>query len=382
MQKMKILHVYKSFDVYNGLIEILTILAQNLDYQKFELGVCVNQYHGNCFGEKFEKLGAKIFNMNIEPGFGSSQHQILELNRFFKNYGPQVVQTHVLKSNLFGTIAAKMAAVPVVITTEMTLKDTAPTAAGRFRDRLVQPFVAYMIKKSDKFMVTSEYIKNQWFKGKNSSHCELIYPPFNLEKYDTAVRTPRMQIESIGKRVGFVGRLSEEKSVETLIRAMAVAREKIPDIGCTIVGTGPLEMQLKKCCDELGVSDIIEFTGYKENSFEALREMDVFVLPSRTEGCPIVILEAMAMGLPVVATDVGGNPELVSHNYNGILVNYGDIQQMADAICGLIINKKKAREIGQNGRRRAFSQFHPSSFSSKMMDMYQQLYNNKNTLEK
>lgn len=382
MQKIKILHVYKSFNVYNGLIEILTILAQNLDHQKFELGVCVNEYQGNTFGEKFEGLGAKIFNLDIKPGLGSNYRLILELNRFFKQYRPDIVQTHVLKANLFGTIAAKMAKVPAVITTEMTLKDTAPTAMKRFRDRLIQPAASFMINRSDKFMVTSEYIKRQWTGDKTNDRLEVIYPPFNLEKYDIAVRTPRNQIESIGKRVGFVGRLSEEKSVETLIKAMGLVISEIADVRCMIVGTGPLESQLRNYCETLNISESIEFTGYKENSFEALREMDVFVLPSRTEGCPIVILEAMAMGLPVVATDVGGNPELVVHNHTGILFSKGDEQKLAEAIIEIVNNRERAREMGQNGRKRAFTRFHPSSFASKMMNVYQQLYEKKIVLEK
>lgn len=377
MQKIKILHVYKSFNVYNGLVEILTILAQNLDHQRFELGICVNEYQGNCFGEKFEKLGARIFNLDIKPGLGSSHRQIMGLCRFFKQYKPDVVQTHVLKANLFGTIAARMAGVPVVITTEMTLKDTASTALRRFRDRLLQPFAAFMINRSDKFMVTSEYIKRQWINRKNSDRLEVIYPPFNLEKYDIAVRTPRKQIESIGRRVGFVGRLSEEKSVDTLIGAMARVIGIMPDVRCTIVGTGPLEERLQAYCESLSIGANVEFTGYKENSFEALREMDVFVLPSRTEGCPIVVLEAMAMGLPVVATDVGGNPELVDHNYTGILVPPADEEKMAEAIGELITDREKARSMGQNGRKRAFSRFHPSTFASSMMTMYQKLYRKK-----
>ncbi len=382
MQKIKILHVYKSFNVYNGLIEILTILAQNLDHQKFELGVCVNEYQENSFGNKFEGLGAKIFNLDIKPGLGYNYRQILELSRFFKQYKPDIVQTHVLKANLFGSIAAKMAKVPAVITTEMTLKDTAPTAMKRLRDCFIQPAALFMINRADKFMVTSEYIKRQWTGFKTNDRLELIYPPFNLDKYDRAVRIPRNQIEFIGKRVGFVGRLSEEKSVDTLIRAMVIVLSEIADVRCMIVGTGPLESQLRSYCETLNISKWIEFIGYKENSFEALREMDVFVLPSRSEGCPIVILEAMAMGLPVVATDVGGNPELVVHNQTGLLFPAGDEQKLADAICELINSREKAREMGQKGRKRAFDKFHPSFFANKMMNMYQQLYEPKSVLEK
>jgi len=382
MQKIKILHVYKSFNTYNGLIEMMTILAQNLDRQKFELGVCVNEYQENTFGKKFEGLGAKIFNLDIKPGMGYNYRQLMELSRFFKQYRPDIVQTHLLNANLYGSIAANMARVPAVITTEMLPIDTAPTAIKRFRDGLIKSAVSFMINRSDKFMVTSEFIKKQWTGNKIKDRLEIIYPPFNLEKYDRAVRTPRNQIDSIGKRVGFVGRLSEEKAVDTLIKAMVMVLSKITDVRCMIVGTGPRENQLRSYCETLNISRSVEFTGYQENSFEALREMDVFVLPSRTEGCPIAILEAMAMGLPVVATDVGGNPELVVHNHTGILIPQGDENKLSDAICELINNRERAREMGQNGRKRAFTTFHPSSFAFKLMAIYQQIYDKKCVVEK
>lgn len=382
MQKLKIVHVYKSFNVYNGLIEILTIMAQNFDYERYEFGVCVNEYEHNPFGEKFQKAGGQIFNLNLKSGLNNKHNEFLALHSFLKQYKPHIIQTHVLKANLYGTIAARMVGVPVIITTEMTLKDTAPTAMHRMRDRIIQPFVSYMIKKSDRFIVTSEYIKNQWMNRGNEKIIEVVYPPFNLEKYDKAVRTPRKKIESIGKMAGFVGRLSEEKSINTLLEAMAIVIKEIPDMGCTIVGTGPMEQRLKSRCDILKISDHIEFTGYMENSFEALREIDVFVLPSRTEGCPIVILEAMAMGLPVVATNIGGNPELVTDNETGLLVPCGDSNRMANAIIELVKNRERARTMGQNGRRRAFSQFNPSSFASKMQMLYQALYDKKCVADK
>jgi glycosyltransferase involved in cell wall biosynthesis len=377
MEKMKIVHVYKSFNVYNGLIEILTILAQNLDHARYELGVCVYEYQENSFGKRFEELGGKIFNLNVPQKLYNEPRGIFALYDFFKKYKPHVVQTHVLKANLYGTMAARMAGVPVVVATEMTLKNIAHSPLSRFRDSLMQPLAGYLIDRADRFMVTSNFIKQEWLNSGNGGHFEVIYPPFNLEKYDEAVRAPRKITPSLGKRIGFVGRLSEEKCVNVLLDAMLEVSRKIPDADLTIVGTGPEEEVLKGHCARLDLGGRVSFTGYKSNSFEALRDMDLFVLPSRTEGCPIVILEAMAMGLPVVATNVGGNPELLEDGVTGILVPLGDSRMMADAIIKLISNNELARQMGQNGRKRAFSNFHPSSFTSKLQILYRQLYDEK-----
>ena len=378
MEKLKIVHVYKSFNIYNGLIEILTILAQNIDHDKYELGVCVNEYQRNTFGDKFEGLGGKIFNLNIPQKIYNEPRSIVALYNFFKSYKPHVVQTHVLKANFFGTIAAKMAKVPVVIATEMTLKDTAPSSVRRIRDKLIQPFAGYFINNCDKFVVTSNYIKNEWARAGTDRSFEVIYPPFNLEKYDQAVRKPRVQTKFPGKRIGFVGRLSEEKSVDLLLESMIRVHKSDSEADLTIVGTGPIEQQLKSYCSKIGLDGCVNFAGYKSNSFEALKEMDVFVLPSRSEGCPIVILEAMAMGLPVVATNVGGNPELVVDNETGFLVPHANSDKMAQAILTLISDRERARTFGQNGRKIAFTKFHPSSFTNKFQTLYEKMYTSKN----
>lgn len=377
MGRIKVVHVYKSFNVYNGLIEILNILAHNMDHTKYELGICVYEYNENDFGKKFQELGGKIYNLNIPSRVYNKHQEFLSLYRFFKEEKPDIVQTHVLKANLYGTIAARLARVPVVIATEMTLKDIASSKFSRLRDRLIQPFVSVIVNKCDRFVVTSNFIQKEWSGSIKKNRFEVVYPPFNLEKYDSAIRTPQSGFRTIGKRIGFVGRLSEEKSVSTLLNAVVTVKKMHPDMELKIVGTGPMEGLLKKQCEVLKIAKNVKFEGYRANSFESLKEMDIFVLPSRTEGCPIVILEAMAMGLPVIATNVGGNPELVINNETGFLIPYDDAEKMAEKILLLIADKEFARHLGQNGRRRAFAEFHPSSFTHKLQDLYNQIYREK-----
>jgi glycosyltransferase involved in cell wall biosynthesis len=376
MSKLKVIHVYKSFNVYNGLIEILTILAQNMNHDLYELGVCVYEYDNNEFGKKFQQLGGKIYNLNISPKLATKHQEFTALYKFFKQHKPDIVQTHVLKANIYGTMAAKMAKVPVIIATEMTLKDIASTRLKRFRDRLLHPIVSLIISKCDRFMVTSEFIKNEWVDSRSKDRFEVIYPPFNLEKYDIANSKPLVTSDSFGKRIGFVGRLSEEKSVKTLINAIAIVVKSYPGVTLSIVGTGPKELELKSLCNELNLNSNITFEGHKANSFESLKNMDVFVLPSRTEGCPIVILEAMAMGLPVIATNVGGNPELVIDGRTGYLVPVDSSECMAASIEKLISNRRLSRELGQNGKNRAFTDFHPYSFTNKLQMLYSHLAGN------
>jgi glycosyltransferase involved in cell wall biosynthesis len=377
MEKLKILHVYKSFNVFNGLVEILTIMAQDIDHERFELGVCVNEYDPSPFGEKFERLGGHIHSLNTGRGWFAELSAFVKLVRFLKRHRPDVVQTHVLKANLVGVLAAKIAGVPVVIATEMTLKDTAPTTGKRIRDRLLHPIATRLINSCDKFVVTGQFIRNEWARDIDPGRCEVIYPPFNLEKMQAALRAPRKLAPNAAKNIGFVGRLSEEKAVHTLLAAFVQVRERVQNSILTIVGTGPLEQELKACASRLGMAEHIHFTGYLPNSFEALKQFDLFVLPSRTEGCPIVILEAMAVGLPVVATRIGGNPELVSDGESGLLVPANDPAAMADAIVKILSEESLAKQMGEKAREHALDCFHPNLFMRHLQGLYLKLYEQK-----
>jgi len=383
MSKAKVIHVYKDFNVYNGLIEILTILAGGIDLDRFDLGVCVFRYEGNSFGNNFERLGGRIFSLDIPKSPGSEIREFRGLYKFFKKYRPDIVQTHVLKSNLFGILAARRAKVPVIIGTEMTLKDIAHTPMTRLRDRLIQPLVGLSLRYSDSFMVTSEYIKNQWYHPGYSEKYRVIYPPFNLEKYRSA------QASSLSAEghpnyhdptIGFVGRLSEEKGVQTLIEAMATIRMKVPRVRLLIAGTGPTEQRLRKSVQDADLGDSISFLGFCSNAFEVMGKLDVFVLPSRTEGCPIVVLEAMAMGVPVVATNVGGTPELVKDNVTGLLVKSDAPAELASSIVQLLTNRERAERMGREGHGRAFGEFHPRQFIEGVQRTYLELLSQKGVI--
>ena len=376
-KRIKVLHIYKDFDIYNGLIEILMILAQNFDHDKFELGVCVFRYGGNSFGDKFEKLGGKIFNLGIPKRTYNEPREISALYRFLKRYQPHIVQTHVLKANLYGTIAAKMARVPVIIGTEMTLKDTAPSTLKRLRDKLLHPVVGSIVRRCDKFMVTSEFIRKEWYHPRYDGKYQVIYPPFNIHKYHEVMSSPLTVEERKGPTIGFVGRLSEEKGIQWLLKAMVKIKQDISDVRLLIVGTGPMEKELRELRDSLELNAQVEFVGYRQNVFEVLRQLDVFVIPSRSEGCPIVVLEAMAMGLPVVASHVGGNPELVHDGETGYLVPYDNLEKMANVVVNLLKDRDKARKMGEKGKELAFTRFHPSNFVRQLQDLYLQLYKGK-----
>jgi glycosyltransferase involved in cell wall biosynthesis len=372
MNKIKIMHVYKSFNVYNGLIEILMILIRHINHDKYEISICVNEYEESNYGKEFEKLGGKIYNLNIRPHLYNETVTFFKLIEKIKEVKPDIVQTHVLKANLIGVLAAKMAGVKKIIATEMTLKDIAETGIKRFRDKLIHPLSALVINRCSMFMVTSESIKDEWNKCIHPEKIHVVYPPFNINKYNVLTNN-RIYRDNSVKKVGFVGRLSKEKSVDTLINAFEIIRKKKTDVELLIVGQGSEKNMLINMTVKKGLEKHIHFSGYQENVFHFLNQMDILVLPSRTEGCPMVIIEAMASGLPIVATNVGGNVELVLHNETGFLTPVNNALKMSEYIIYLLEHVEIAKKMGELGKKKAFEKYHPTIFVNEIEKLYNQV---------
>lgn len=161
--------------------------------------------------------------------------------------------------------------------------------------------------------------------------------------------------------VGTVGRLAEVKNQRLLVRAIHQLVISEPDMAgrlkAIIVGDGPSLNLLEQEIEKLGLSEVIGLAGDRSDVADLLRTMDIFVLPSLAEGISNTILEAMASGVPVVATDVGGTPELIENRVTGLLVPNNNHTELAKAIRMLIDHPEMRKEMGANGRKRVEKQF-------------------------
>jgi glycosyltransferase involved in cell wall biosynthesis len=149
----------------------------------------------------------------------------------------------------------------------------------------------------------------------------------------------------------FVGRLIPNKGLEYLVRAAKIlVDEKLKRLKFKIVGDGPYRQQLEKLVAKNGLSTYFEFLGRVQRVSDVLRKGGIFVRPSLTEGMPLTVLEAMASGLPIIATNVGGTSEIIIHNETGILIEPGNVKQLAEALKYLIESPPEALRLGQNAR--------------------------------
>lgn len=180
--------------------------------------------------------------------------------------------------------------------------------------------------------------------------------------------------------VGTVGRIAEVKNQKLLvasIKCLINSRPELQDrLRVVLVGDGPLFSMLQAYVTELGLSDLIWMAGDREDIPELMQLMDIFVLPSLAEGVSNTILEAMATGLPVVATNVGGNPELISEGENGRLITVGDEQMLATVIGDLIDNPEARKLMGQNGLSKVKATFNWQRTVSEYLGTYDEVLGN------
>jgi glycosyltransferase involved in cell wall biosynthesis len=170
--------------------------------------------------------------------------------------------------------------------------------------------------------------------------------------------------------VGSIARLDPVKDLGSLLEAHAKVLAAIPAARLAIVGTGPEQAALEAQARARGIADRVDFLGYRADARAVMAAFDVYVNCSTYEGVSLTVLEAMAAGLPVIATRVGGNPEVVIDNETGLLVPAREVQPLADAIVTLASDSPRRRAMAEAGRRRV-----ERAFSiERMVDEYRQAY--------
>jgi len=183
----------------------------------------------------------------------------------------------------------------------------------------------------------------------------------------------RYSIKDEDKLVGVIGRLSPEKGQAVFLHAFKKVVEKVPFAKAIIIGDGQEKERLMNFCSDNGLRDKVIFSGYQNNIANFYQIMDLLVLPSFSEGLPNVILEAMAFKIPVIATSVGGVPEVITDGLNGLLVSPGNAELMAEKIIQLQGNKRESENIGENGYRSLYPRFSPEHRSDQILTLYEEL---------
>jgi glycosyltransferase involved in cell wall biosynthesis len=197
--------------------------------------------------------------------------------------------------------------------------------------------------------------------GLSSERLEVVYNGCRREHFGDAHKAVRRARAALhlgdGPVVGTVARLSAEKGVDVLLTALGHVVEQVPSVTALIVGDGPRLVELREQTGRLGLNGHVRFLGARSDVAVLNRLMDVFVLPSRQEACPMALLEAMAAGRAIVATDVGGNRELIENARTGVLVPSEQPATLARQIVTALSHPRRRKKMGRAARARVGALF-------------------------
>jgi sugar transferase (PEP-CTERM/EpsH1 system associated) len=271
-------------------------------------------------------------------------HEVRRLTRLLGQLSPAVVHTHNVHPHFYGGIAARLAGVPAVVHTRhgVAFGDKGQGRrlfwlACRLADRVVSVSEdAARLSARDGGLRAGKGLK--------------IWNGIDVQAF--AFRGP-----AAGGDLVTVSRLEPVKDLATLLKALAIARRARPDLRLRVVGDGSERANLEGLARSLGLEEAVSFLGERRDVAEVLSTASAFVSSSTTEGVSLTLLEAMAVGLPVVATAVGGNPEVAVEGVTAFLVPPGDPEALASAIVANAGDPARAAEMGRAARARVESRF-------------------------
>jgi len=186
------------------------------------------------------------------------------------------------------------------------------------------------------------------------------------------------------RNITYIGRLDSYKGIDYLLNGFKHLLSEVDDVRLTIIGNGPDEIILKNMAKDLAIQDRVTFKGREEDILSEFYDTDIFVLPSLSEGMSNVILEAMACGLPVVATSVGGNGDLIRDRYNGILIPPRDSIRLSAVLLELLEDEELAQRLGKEARKTVEENYSMGHIIDKYIKLYERLLliGSKNSLQK
>ena len=311
-----------------------------------------------------------------------------QLYRIFRRERFTIVHTHNPKPGFLGQIAAKMASVPIIVNT---------LHGFYFHDHMHPALRRFYVTLEKIAARCSDVILSQNREDIDTAICEGIcspekikhlgngidvqrFNPATLSPQDIAHKRAEVDLPAEAPVVGFVGRLVREKGLLEFFAAARLVREQVPQVSFLIIGpedSYKADALTPDTAHDYGVADICHFLGMRQDMPELYALMDVFVLPSHREGFPRTPMEASAMKVPCVVTNIRGCREVVEHDRNGLLVPLGDVQGLADAIVELLTDQEKARRMGEEGRRLALERFDERLVFEKVKAEYARLLREK-----
>jgi glycosyltransferase involved in cell wall biosynthesis len=375
----KIVHV-QLLPLMSGVQKVTLDEFSKLDpsrYERIALCKCEGE-----FTEKLNKIGVRVHLVpHLERSISPIQdfRAYMALRAFFFKERPDIVHTHSSKTGVLGRFAAFAARVPNIV---HTVHGFAFHSESRWAVKIIYKFLERLCGKfTNTLIVLNEFDSSVAHNMLGVPHSRILLLPngVDIEKYaptdpDTRQRV-RKSVFGVEYHtqaiVGMVGRLWEQKNPHCFVRAAIQVLKTNSDARFFMIGDGELRSELEAVIKAENLSDHIRILGWRTDVPDLLKALDVMVLPSRWEGMPLAILEAMSSAVPVVASDIPGNNHLVSNFIDGRLFPVDDSVSLANALVDLINNFPVRERFSLNARAKIVANFSLSVRVKKIDKIYQ-----------
>ena len=349
-----------------GLQQVVVNLCKSIDRKRFDISVLCLRTLGE-FTPEIERMGIKVHLLPQKQN-GTDYLAFLKVAKILREQKIDVIHTHNTQPFVDGTIGAILAGVRTIVHTDHS-REYPDKKRYVFAEWVMSHFAYKVVGVSD--ATSQDLIKHEKISPKkvitivNGIDGSPLETPVDKEK-----KKKELGIINDGPIIGLGVRLAKQKGITYLLQAMPAITKAYPDVTLVIAGTGECEDELKEEARERGVDKNVLFIGPRLDMIEIIKVFDLYVLPSLWEGLPIVILEAMAAGCPIVATNVGGNYTAIQHGVNGSLIEPKNPSLLASEIIKLLEHDALRMSYARKG-----IEIFKRNFSLEVMaNNYQKLY--------
>jgi glycosyltransferase involved in cell wall biosynthesis len=350
-------------------------LSTNLKKNRFQPFLAAHP--GGQLEEIAQRAGITFFpvDMSRKVNFKTTGY----LSRLISDHQIHIVHSMGARANFFARMACSRHSSTAVVCTVAMLVEGFDVSFLRkivyqIADRYSARYVAH-------YITVSKALKNKLVEkyGISADKVSVIYNGVELDQYDPKLYSSEESRFSLGIKndypiIGTIGRLVYQKGLPYFLEAAERVYSKEKKVRFVIIGQGPDEASLKHLADSLGITHLCTFAGQRFDINRLLSAIDIFVLPSLLEGLPRVVIEAMAMARPIVATDIHGVREQITHNHTGLLVEPANPKLLAAAIMELLDNEQKANRLASNAQEYAKRNFDLTLTVNKTERLYENLY--------
>lgn len=380
MPKLRVLRIITRLNIGGPALHV-AILTRRLDPSRFETLLVAGQEapsEGSMLslgrlGEDVRPMRVPELVRRISPL--SDLRALWRVHGIVRAYRPQIVHTHLAKAGTVGRIAARLARVPIVLHTFHGSVIQGYFGAARSRSVLL---IERAMARISTRVISISPTQTAELRAAGIGRDRLVEVPLGLE-LDPFRVAPRgrlrreLGVPPAAPLIGLVGRLVPVKRVDLFLEAAALVSRRHPDATFVVVGDGELRRELVEQAQRLGIGPRVHFLGWRSDLPGIYADLDVVALTSRNEGTPVSVIEALASARPVVATAVGGVPDLLGRSEFGSLVPPGDPDAIAIAIVDLLADEGRRTRLAELGPSRVIPAYDAGTLVTRIEQLYQDL---------